>query len=168
MLMPLPASSSAAAPSLFIRRFEPADAPALRGVFCSAVREVACRDYSPGQLDAWAPADHEPAVWARLMARLDPFVAVLAGEPVGYADVQASGLIDHFFVAARANGRGVARALMARVEAEARGRGITELHAEVSLTAEGFFARMGFEVVRRQVVTVRGVALRNAVMRRCL
>lgn len=166
--MPLPASSSAAAPSLSIRRFVPADAPALRGVFCSAVREVACRDYSAAQIDAWAPADHEPAVWAALLARLGPFVAVLAGEPVGYADLQASGLIDHFFVAAHAGGRGVARALMARIEAEARGHGLAELHAEVSLTAEGFFARMGFKVVKRQVVTVRGVELRNAVMRRRL
>jgi hypothetical protein len=38
-----------------LRDFTPADAPALRGVFISAIHEVAVRDYTQAQLDAWAP-----------------------------------------------------------------------------------------------------------------
>ncbi|WP_085317204.1 GNAT family N-acetyltransferase [Derxia lacustris] len=151
-----------------LRRYRADDAAALRAVFESAVHEVACAHYSPAQLAAWAPADHDPALWAARMARLDPFVAEVDGVAVGYADLQASGLIDHCFVASAAGGRGVGRALLERIEAEARERGIAELHAEVSLTAEGFFARMGFSVVKRQLVQVRGEVLANAVMRKPL
>jgi len=38
------------------------------------------------------------------------------------------------------------------------------LSADVSLTAEPFFASNGFSVITRQQILVRGVALSNALM----
>jgi putative acetyltransferase len=53
---------------------------------------------------------------------------------------------------------------MGRIEREARQRGATRLVADVSLTAEPFFRRMGFRVVRRQVKISRNWAFKQAVM----
>ncbi len=87
---------------------------------------------------------------------------------MGYADLQPDGLIDHFFVAAPHGGTGVGQLLMDRIHAEAGRLGLAELHADVSLTAEGFFARNGFVVVERRMPVRRGVSLPNARMRKPL
>lgn len=85
---------------------------------------------------------------------------------VAYADLQPSGYIDHFFVAAKFAGRGIGGALMRHLHDDARLRGISTLTAHVSLTAQPFFRRAGFELVCARRPVVRGVALENAVMRK--
>jgi putative acetyltransferase len=154
-----------------LREFRPGDAPALLAVFESAIHGVAIRDYTPAQVDAWAPLVHDAAYdaeWADHMQDLSPFVAVRDGEIVGYADVQPNGYIDHFFVSAAAGGRGVGGALMRRILARAAELGLPELTSNVSLTAQPFFAHFGFEIVEHRVVDMDGVELRNAAMRRRL
>lgn len=178
--MPMPTPLPAPAPlAIHIRPFRPGDAPLLLTVFRSAVRLIACRDYSPAQIAAWAPDDIDPAAWAARMQALSPFVACLdggegdsAGERaegvVGYADLQPSGYIDHFFVSGDYPAPGVGRALMQRLHAQAGTWGLQSLHADVSVTAEPFFARHGFEVMERRMPVRRGVALPNALMRKLL
>ena len=46
-----------------IRRFINGDETALFRVFFSAVHDTASRDYTPEQVDAWAPADIDPDLW---------------------------------------------------------------------------------------------------------
>ena len=151
-----------------LRAFQGGDAPALRAVFESAIHEVAIRDYSQAQVDAWAPRTFDSEAWATRMRRLAPFVATLDGEVVGYADVQRTGLIDHFFVTAAAGGRGVGGMLMQRLLARAGELGLEKVNSLVSLTAEPFFAHFGFEVLERHVFDLRGVEMRNALMRKAL
>lgn len=151
-----------------VRAFAPADAPALRAVFESSVHTLAAPYYTPAERAAWAPAAHDAAQWAARMHALQPFVAELDGRIAGFADLQPSGYVDMFFVAGDCGGRGVAKALMARIEASARERGIGLLFAHVSLAAEAFFERAGFNVDQRQTVERAGVVLRNARMSRRL
>ena len=151
-----------------LRAFQPGDEPALRAVFESAIHGTARRDYSQLQVDTWAPRDHDPGAWALRVQGIQPFVALLDGRVAGYADVQASGYVDHFYVAAEAGGRGVGGALMRRILARADELGLGELTSHVSITAQPFFARFGFEVVEHRVVDVRGVEMRNAAMRKAL
>ena len=151
-----------------LREFLAGDAPALRAVFESAIHGTARRDYTSLQLDAWAPRAHDAAAWAARMQGLAPFVALADGRPVGYADLQASGEIDHFYVAAEAAGQGVGGRLMRRILAQAEALSLAELTSDVSLTAEPFFAHFGFEIVENRVVDVRGVGLRNTAMRKPL
>lgn len=156
-------------PLLSIRGFQPGDAPALRALFHAAVHERAAVDYTQAQRDAWAPASHDVQAWsARLQANC-PFIAQMrtndgAVHAAGFSDLQATGYIDHFFVAPAFAGQGVARALMDHIHAQAAQRGIPRLWADVSLTAEPFFARNGFVVEARQQVERAGVVLSNARM----
>ena len=151
-----------------LRAFQPGDEPALRRVFESAIHGTARRDYSQLQVDTWAPRDYDPVAWARRVQGIQPFVALLDGRVAGYADLQASGYVDHFYVAAEAGGRGVGSALMRRILSRAGELGLGELTSHVSITAQPFFARFGFEVVEHRVVDVCGVEMRNAAMRRIL
>jgi putative acetyltransferase len=151
-----------------IRSFREGDAPVLRAIFYLSVHELARSDYSREQRRAWAPHNYDAAKWAERLRGNQPFVAEMNGCIAGFADLQPSGYIDHFFVAGAFAGRGVARALMAHIHEAAAHRGIAQLFANVSLTAEPFFAKHGFIVEARQRVEVRGVVLANARMCKAL
>jgi putative acetyltransferase len=151
-----------------LRDFRPGDEPALRAVFESAIHGTARRDYSQLQVDTWAPREYDAQAWVKRVRGIAPFVASIDDVIVGYADVQTSGYIDHFYVAATAGGQGVGGALMRRLFSRAEEWGLAELTSHVSITAQPFFAHFGFEVVEHRVFDVRGVEMRNASMRRRL
>jgi len=147
-----------------IRRFRPGDEAALFQVFFSAVHGVASRDYSPEQIKAWAPADLDQALWAQRIQALNPFVVELGGQVVAYAELQHDGYIDHFYVAGNHPRQGLGTHLMTHLLAEATSLGLGHLTADVSVTAEPFFARHGFTVLERRMPVRRGVTLANALM----
>jgi len=149
-----------------IRNFRPGDEAALFHVFFSAVHGLACRDYTPAQCQAWAPADLDQGLWAQRMRALKPFVAERGSEIVGYADLQAQGHVDHFYVSGQHPRQGIGTRLIQYILAQADSRGLAELTAEVSVTAEPFFALHGFQVLERRWPVRRGVVLANAWMRR--
>ena len=151
-----------------IRRFQIGDEPALFRVFHSAIHEIARHDYTREQIDAWAPANLDQELWTSKMQRIRPFVAEDGAAVVGYADVQPSGYIDHFFVSGFRPRQGIGAALMARIHEEAATLGLEELTADVSRTAEPFFLHYGFAVVERKSPVLRGVAIPNALMRKRL
>jgi len=151
-----------------IRRFRSGDETALFHVFYSAIHGIASRDYTRDQIEAWAPADLDPNLWASHLSNLRPFVAEVHGEIVGYADIQPNGYIDHFFVAGTHPRQGIGSSLMNRIHEEARALGVEELTSDVSKTAEPFFALHGFHVVERGFPIRRGVMLENALMRKNL
>lgn len=153
---------------LRIRPFKPGDEASLMRVFRCAVHGIASKDYSPEQVNAWAPADMDLESWGERIRPLHPFVAELDGDIAGYADLQPSGHIEHFFVSGEYPRRGVGSALMAKLHESAQRQGISSLTADVSLTAEPFFARHGFVVIERKLPIRRGVVLQNAFMRKQL
>jgi len=151
---------------MHIRKYNRGEEDALWELHYNAVHRVAARDYTDEQLQAWAPREIDTAAWRAKMAAIDPYVCVYEdGDSgaviVGYADLQPSGLIDHFFVHHRWQGRGAGKRLMAAIEADAQARGIARLTAHVSITARPFFQRRGFRVIAPQEVTRGGVALKN-------
>ena len=156
---------------MHIRYYAPGEETALLSIFQSSVRGQASRDYTPEQIDAWAPRELPPGYlqqWLERIASNRPWVVDVDGRLAAFADLQASGYIDQFFVATEYAGQGIGKALMQHLHGVAAAQGITRLHAHVSLTAQPFFARCGFAVEEEQLPVVRGVALRNAVMGKTL
>ncbi|QZA81765.1 GNAT family N-acetyltransferase [Deefgea piscis] len=149
-----------------VRRFQVGDEIALYLVFLSAVHEVASRDYSREQIQAWAPAEIDLDLWADRIQALQPFVAEIDNEIAGYADLQPSGYIDHFYVSGKYARKGVGSLLMNRIHEEAKRLGVSELTSDVSKTAEPFFVFYGFHVEERRHPICRGVTLHNARMRK--
>lgn len=154
---------------MHVRSYRPGDEIALWQVFHDAVHQLAANHYSQEQLHAWAPQRPDWTQWRQRIQALQPFVAVCDNDQaMAYADLQANGYIDHFFVAPQHARHGVGRRLLAHIEQTARQNGLHELSADVSLNAQAFFAHFGFELQRRQTPVIRGIALRNARMRKTL
>ncbi len=153
---------------MLVRNFQVGDEAALHQVFISAIHGIAIKDYTPEQVEAWAPRDLDPVLWADRMRGIAPFVVELDGKPIAYADVQVSGYIDHFFVSAPFARQKVGSKLMHRIHEEAKIKGIRELTSDVSRTAQPFFKHWGFEVVDERRPVMRGVVIPNALMKKTI
>jgi len=152
----------------YVRRYAPGEEILLLEIFRSAVHLIASHDYTTEQVEAWAPPDIDIALWQTRISGLNPFVAVLDGDLVGYADIQSSGYIDHFYVSGHHTRRGVGSLLMKRILEESASLGLSVLTSDVSRTAQPFFAKFGFSIVERRFPQVRGVVMPNALMSRNL
>ncbi len=95
------------------------------------------------------------------MTDIEPYIAELNGEIVGYADLQNDGLIDHFFCHQAHQREGIGRALMTHILAQGKQQKIKHYFAQVSITAKPFFEHFGFKVVKQQLVEVRDQELIN-------
>ena len=153
---------------MIIREYIRGEELALRAVFLSAIRKIASRDYSPEQVEAWAPLDIDMSAWVDRISRLRPFVVTDGNIVVAYADIQPNGYIDHFYVSGDHPRKGIGRLLMTHIMEEAKTRALPRVFSQVSITAQPFFERFGFVVVRRQTVEVRGVWLDNALMEKAM
>jgi putative acetyltransferase len=147
-----------------VRDYAARDLGAVVAVFRRSVHEIASRDYDPDQLEAWAPESADPPAWSARLTGGGAFVCLRDGRVVGFGRIDERGVVDLLYVDSDAQRTGVGRELMARMFSWAAGRRLRRLHAEVSLTARPFFERMGFRVLRRQVVERQGERLENYVM----
>lgn len=144
---------------LSVRPFAPGDERRLWALYRATIHSVLRDDYTEAQRFAWAPADIDLDAWDRCLRELAPFVAEIGGQIVGYADVQASGYIGHFFVHHERQRQGIGRALFDRIRAQALGRGAYQLYSDVSITGRAFFESCGFEAAGRRTVATRGQVL---------
>ncbi|WP_028022440.1 GNAT family N-acetyltransferase [Enterovibrio calviensis] len=147
-----------------IRKMRPGEEMALWSLFYQTVRTVNIQDYTPEQVAIWAPDNCNEIAWKNRMQHIYPYVAVRKNAIVGYADVQTNGYIDHFFVDAKTQGKGVGKALMNVLFREGGNMSVARFYSNVSITAKPFFQRMGFQVVKVQQVEKAGAVFTNYIM----
>lgn len=148
--------------SLGIRPYAPGDARTTLAVFLSAVTLTAAQDYSPDQVAAWAqPARREASDWDAQRRSADTFVATLDGQVAGFTDMSSDGYIDMLFVSPRFGRRGVGGTLLWFLEGRAHADGLTQMLANVSLTAKVLFERHGFVVTAERRTQIDDAELRS-------
>lgn len=133
---------------------------------CDTIRRVNGHDYSAEQVRAWAPDEAALSQWAQRVSGRFVVIAEEDGHVVGFGDVGSDGHIDQFYVHADRQRRGVGRAILAALLAEACRVGNQRLFSEVSITARPFFEAHGFQVDAQQVVVTQGVEFINFRMSR--
>lgn len=149
---------------LTIREFRHGDEATLRNIFFNTVRNVNSKHYSDAQVQAWAPDDYDQDEWLERISAINPFIATLNSEVVGYADIQNDGYIDHFFCHFKHQGKGIGKALMQALITAGHEKGISRYYSHASITAKPFFEYFGFVEVKKQQVMIRGQELTNYVM----
>ena len=125
-------------------------------------------DYTPEQLAAWAPAEGNSARWLSLVNQSAVRLAWRGDQLVGFGAWTQAGYLDLLYVHHAHQRQGIASRLYAAAEADLRGRGVPRIHTVASVTAQPFFLRKGFALVRAQWVEVRGVRMPNAIMEKTL
>ncbi|AWB21297.1 GNAT family N-acetyltransferase [Methylobacterium currus] len=122
------------------------DAAEISRVVLSALHESNARDYAPETIARVARSFTSDRVAASIAER-QVFVALESGRPVGTASRDGA-VVRAVFVAPDAQRGGTGRALMAAVERAAEEAGVAALTLQSSLTAVGFYDRLGYRAVR--------------------
>ncbi|WP_054028265.1 GNAT family N-acetyltransferase [Bacillus sp. FJAT-28004] len=147
-----------------IRRFIEEDISEVVSLFYETVHAVNKQHYSKEQLDAWAPQEEvaqKLEAWKESMVSNITYIAEICGQIVGFADMTYGGELDRLYVHKNYQRRGVASAMLKKLEAEAGRLGVNEIRTDASITAKPFFERKGYRVVQSQIVERKGVKLDN-------
>lgn len=126
----------------------PADAPAISQLIIRTLRVSNARDYTP-QVIAQVEQHFAPASILDLMQQRQVYVARADQQLIGTASLDGS-VVRSVFVDPDWQGRGVGQALMAQVIAVARAARLSDVQVPSSVTAQAFYADLGFHKVRDQ------------------
>jgi putative acetyltransferase len=154
--------------TLTMRPMLPADVPLLAQIFRASVEELGVEDYSDAQIEAWAEAVDDEAAFAKSLSEQLTLIALLDGEPVGFASLKGNDKIEMLYVHPAAAGQGAATMLIDALEKLARGRGVTKLTVDASDTSEGFFKSRGYVPQSRNTVLRGAEWLANTTMAKTL
>ncbi len=142
---------------MLIRPFIPDDAAALSRLIIQNVREVNSRDYSPEAIAAllphFTPEDiiNHAAKWLTLVCTIDQSV-------VGTASLDGDRVRD-VFVAVDHHRAGIGRELMRAIESAAIKRNRGRLFLLAGLSAEDFYRKLKWVVVKRFSNDLNGIPL---------
>lgn len=129
-----------------IRPAQAGDAAGISRVIIRALRETNAKDYTP-DIIARVELSFSPAAVERLIDQREVFVAEMDNRVVGTASLDGQALRT-MFVLPDVQGRGIGRLLVQRIERVARERQLGILTVPATVTAEAFYARLGFTAVR--------------------
>lgn len=149
---------------LLLRPFTSADLQDVLVLFRNSVHSVNAADYTPRQLEAWAPERPDNERWRERMERSASFVVEKDGTIVGFGNIEKNGLIDTLYVGPRAQKNGVGAAILTRLIADARTRQHASVFTEASITARPFFEQHGFVVEKEQLKSHNGEMFKTFLM----
>ncbi|MGH8853927.1 MAG: GNAT family N-acetyltransferase [Telluria sp.] len=151
------------------RRALAADIPALWALRTRAVRASCASHYAQDIIEAWcaaAPPEQLPA----LLEAGGGLLEEVHGQVLGFAVLNLeTGELDAAFVDPAHQGRGVARRLLAALDALAAQHGLRRLFLSSSLNAVPAYERAGYVALRREAYPHRsGVMLESVTMEKLL
>jgi GNAT superfamily N-acetyltransferase len=129
-----------------IRRALPSDAEEISRVIVRALDETNGPDYPPHVITAVA-ANFSPERVAEKLAARRAYVAIVDGAIAGTASLDG-GVIRSVYVDPTYQGKGIGARLMNVLEGLAREQAVSTLSVPSSITAEGFYRKLGFVYVR--------------------
>ena len=145
--------------TIIIRPFNSSDLPTVIQLFKEAVAAINIRHYSPEQVAVWTDIDSER--WLKKLEQNIAFVAEMDSTIVGFADISHEGYLDRMYVHKDYQARCVSLHLFKAIEKAARELGLTKITTDCSITAKVPAERMGFKVVKEQIVEKNGVQFTN-------
>jgi N-acetylglutamate synthase-like GNAT family acetyltransferase len=129
-----------------IRLAREGDAEEVSHVILWALRETNAKDYIRDFIER-VELNFSPSVVRDLMGIRRVFIAEVGHRIVGTASLDRT-VVRTVFVAPDSQGLGVGRLLMGEVERAAREMGVKVLEVPSTITAEPFYAKLGFKAVR--------------------
>ncbi|MGO4323760.1 GNAT family N-acetyltransferase [Pseudomonas sp. B21-010] len=129
-----------------IRNAMDTDAPAISQTIINALRQSNAQDYSSEIIDQVAQS-FSPLAILQLLTQRQVLVAIVDNHIVATASLDQD-VVRSVFVEPSYQGQGLGRHLMERLQSIAINAGLNLLRVPSSITAEGFYASLGFIKVR--------------------
>ena len=147
-----------------IRRATINDVDAVRTLFYETITEINAKDYSPEQIVVWAGGYNNTENWKNKIIEQNFFVAENKNEILGFGSITTKGCLDLLYVHKNHQREGIASALLKRIGLLAANLEISEILADVSITAKPFFLKKGFKVREEYIKQHKGVDFKNTIM----
>lgn len=144
-----------------LRKLTKADIPACIQLFFETVHTVNSKDYTPQQLDAWAPKNVAILSHWQTLSENFAYVIVANEDILGFADLEKTGYLDRLFIHKDWQRHGLATILLKKLETIAQAQGIKKIFTKASITAQPFFLKNNFIVDEIQAKEIRGQILTN-------
>ncbi|AXG74247.1 GNAT family N-acetyltransferase [Flavobacterium arcticum] len=147
-----------------LRNYKSEDISHIVNLFRDTVHTINAKDYTKAQLNAWAPECIDAERWGVKLSQHYTLVAECDGVICGFGDMDNTGYFDHLFVHKDYQGQGVATKIATAIEEYAQEKGFTIITVAASITAQPFFLKRGYTVVREQQVEHNGQTFTNFFM----
>ncbi|PFA17662.1 GNAT family N-acetyltransferase [Bacillus cereus] len=144
-----------------IVKFNEVDTEEIVSLFYETIHSINVKDYSQIELDVWAPKEEKESKinsWKVSLSQNVSFVAKVHHKIVGLTH---QGHLDRLYVHKDYQGKGIATALVDKIESEAKKLNLLEIDTDASITAKPFFEHKGYKIVCSQTVERKGVKLTN-------
>lgn len=142
---------------VYIRLYQQSDCKELTELFYNTVHTVNAKDYTKEQLNVWATGQVDLEKWNLSLQEHYSVVAVENNIIVGFGDIDKTGYLDHLFVHADYQGKGIATSICDQLEQVVQ----ENITTHASITARPFFEKRGYQVVKEQQVERQGIFLTN-------
>ncbi|MCD8741523.1 GNAT family N-acetyltransferase [Mucilaginibacter roseus] len=152
---------------LDIRQANLKDLHAICDLFYNTIHAVNSKDYDASQIKVWSANRENDELWRKRLSTQYFIVAVHSEQIVGFSSVATNGYLDLMFVHQHYQGKGIATGLLAEIERYVIDN-LSEktLTTHASITAQPFFLKKGFKMIKQQTVKVQGTGLINFVMQK--
>lgn len=122
------------------------DSAGISRVVIAALRDTNSQDYSP-EIIAQVERSFAPEAVSELLDKREVFVALLGENITGTASLDGD-VVRSVFVDPAYQGGGIGRSLMDVIHATAISAGVGALRVPSSITAQGFYAALGYQKIR--------------------
>ena len=149
-----------------IRPYHSDDCQAILSLFYETVHKINRRDYTREQIEAWTNNNNiDPIAWNLSLIHHKTLVAEMDNTIVGFGDLNGN-FLDRLYVHAEYQRRGIATAIMDRLERYAAEQNYTTIVTHASITAYPFFRDRNDQLLKEQQVERHGVFLKNIMMQK--
>ena len=149
-----------------IHPYQTSDTRAILTLFRESVHTVASRYYTQEQTNAWAPLDlsddenkQSEERWTTRLASQITFTAKIEAQIVGFISMTHEGDLDLLYVCKEQQAQGIAYQLFKHIEAIAREHKLSHITTHASIMAMPLAKRMGFAILKEDIVERRGVSM---------
>lgn len=149
-----------------LRRYCPDDLNEISKLFYNTIHSINNADYTPIQLDAWAPKAWDLAKFNEKLLRNYTVVVEFDKIIIGFGSADNIGHFDLLYSHRDYQSRGVATLICENIEHHIFSKNIETITTDSSITAKPFFRSRGYRLVAKQRIECRGQFFVNFKMKK--
>ena len=137
------------------------DLPEILALYAEIIQQTCKNDYDQQQIRAWISSIENKARWTEALTRQYFLLAITENKIVGFASLENGDYLDFMYVHKDFLRKGIANKLFQALENEAKRLANFSMTADVSKTAQPFFEKKGFKVLKENKNMISGVEIIN-------
>lgn len=107
--------------------------------------DISCvDDYSEAERRVWKSSSTNHPKWLKRIHEQAFWLAIEGSTILGFASLEGKDYIDCMYVSPQAQGKGIAKQLLTKMEDLSKGKSASTIYSDVSYTARPFFEKQGF------------------------